>query len=247
MSEQLTREDIEEGLRRLGLGQGDAVEVHSSLSRFGKVRGGASTVVDSLMNVVGEDGTLVMSAYLVGPPVPLTEAERTRGITWKVRILDEDPDGRTGMGAVADELCRRPDVVLGTGLHRVCAWGHEAQQHSRGYGHLLQINGWVLLMGVDINRCSSMHLARGIPEEIERIFKVPEDIQSDYPADEWGIGYGSTPDDAWPKVQEEAGRKGLIKLGHIGRAECMLFKAKDMVTLYEELLRKDPFGLFGVE
>lgn len=55
-SNPLTKRDIEEGLRKLGLDRGDVTEVHSSLSSFGKVRGGASTVVDALMNVVGEDG-----------------------------------------------------------------------------------------------------------------------------------------------------------------------------------------------
>jgi hypothetical protein len=40
------------------------------------------------MHVVGEDGTLVMSAYPVSPAVPLTGAEVARGITWKVRRLE---------------------------------------------------------------------------------------------------------------------------------------------------------------
>jgi aminoglycoside 3-N-acetyltransferase len=50
----LTRTAIEEGLRRIGLSRGDIVEVHSSLSSLGWVEGGAATVVDALMNVVGE-------------------------------------------------------------------------------------------------------------------------------------------------------------------------------------------------
>jgi len=245
----LTQEDIEKGLRQLGLGQGNAVEVHGSLSSFGKVQGGAATVVDALMNVVGEDGTLVMSAYLVSSALPLTEEEKSRGITWKVRRLKQDSNGKTGMGAIADEFRRRSDVVCGTGLHRVCAWGHDAQLHSKGYEHLLDVDGWVLLIGVGIDRCSSMHLAEkvGIPEKITKLFKVPEDIRKDYPQDVWIIGYGSTPDDAWMKVSKEAERRGLIKKCHIGRSECKLFKAKAVVGIYEELLRTDPFGLFGVE
>jgi len=54
VSTRLTQKDIKVGLRQLGLGRGDAVEVHSSLSSFGWVEGGAPTVVDALMNVVGE-------------------------------------------------------------------------------------------------------------------------------------------------------------------------------------------------
>jgi len=246
----LTQKDIEDGLRQLGLGRGNAVEVHSSLSSLGWVEGGALTVVDALMNVVGEEGALVMSAYNVTPPLPLTAEEKARGIIAKVRFLEDDSDERTGMGTITDELRRRPGTVLGTGDYRVCAWGHNADLHSKGYEYLLDIDGWVLCLGVDIHRCSSMHIAEnrvGIPGEITKIFEAPEDILRDYPDDTWYVQYGSTPDDAWGKVQDEADRRGLIKRHRIGRADCMLFKARAVVAIYEEALRVDPFGLFGVE
>ena len=40
----ITQKEIEAGLRELGLRRGDAVEVHSSLSSFGWVEGGATAV-----------------------------------------------------------------------------------------------------------------------------------------------------------------------------------------------------------
>lgn len=43
----LTRDDIAEGLRCLGVAAGMILEVHSSLSRFGWVEGGAEAVVDA--------------------------------------------------------------------------------------------------------------------------------------------------------------------------------------------------------
>jgi aminoglycoside N3'-acetyltransferase len=248
-STSLTREEIEDGLRRLGLARGDVVEVHSSLSKFGWVEGGAATVVDALMHVVGEEGAIVMSAYPLSPPLPLTEEERARGILAKVRLLREGDGDRTGMGAIADEFRRRPGTVLGTGVHRVCAWGRHAALHSKGYEYLLEADGWVLLLGVDIHRCSSMHIAEGrvgIPDGITRRFAVPEDVQRDYPEDTWYVACGSTPGDAWQKVQDEAEHRGLVQRRCIGRAECMLFKARAVVGIYEESLRTDPYGLFGV-
>jgi aminoglycoside 3-N-acetyltransferase len=244
----LTQKDIEGELRHLGLGQGDAVEVHSALSSIGWVEGGASAVIDALMNVVGEEGALVISAYPVSPALPLTDEERARGIGWKVRILREDADERTGMGAVADAFRVRPDVVCGTGMHRVCAWGQDVYLHAQGYQHLLDVDGWVLLIGVDIWRCSSMHLAERvpIPAEIAAHFSIPDEIRRDYPEDEWGIGYGSTPGDPWLAVWAEAERRGLICKGRVGRAECALFKARAVVTLYEDLRRCDPYGIFGL-
>ncbi len=244
----LTRTEIEAGLRQLGLTRGDAVEVHSSLSSFGWVEGGASTVVDALMNVVSVEGALVMSAYPVSKLLPITETEKDRGILAKVRIFGEDYDGPTGMGAIADEFRRRPGTVLGTGIHRVCAWGHNAERHSQGYQYLLAVDGAALLLGVGIGYCSSMHQAEkvGIPNEITAYFKVPEDIRRDYPEDIY-IAYGSTPDDAWGKVGSEAEHRGLIKRYRIGKADCMLFRAKAVVGIYEDALRTDPLGLFGVK
>lgn len=245
----LTQTDIEQALRALGLGLGDAVEVHSSLSRMGRVAGGAATVIAALQQVVGQAGAIVMSAYPVSLPIPLKEEEQARGITWKVRILPPDSDEPTGMGAVADLFCRLPGTVTGQGLHRVCAWGREAGRHSQGYQHLRSIDGWVLLIGVGIYRCSSLHLAEQvpIPPEISACWRLPPDIRRDYPSDLWDVGYGGTPGDAWGAVQAEADRRGWIRHGRVGAAECMLFRANDLVSLYEDMRRTDPFGLFGVE
>jgi aminoglycoside 3-N-acetyltransferase len=244
----LRQSDIEHGLERLGLRRGDAVEVHSSLSHFGHVIGGAPTIIAALINSVGSAGALVMSAYPVSSAIALTQTEVARGITWKVRILAPDSTERTGMGRVADEFSRRPDVMCGHGIHRVCAWGHEAARHSQGYQHLLEIDGWALLMGVGIDRCSSMHEAEkvGFPSKIAKIFELPADIRRDYPADLWGIGYGSTPMDPWSTILSEAEAQGLIRRRTIGRAECVLFKARALVNEYADHLRTDPFAIFGL-
>jgi aminoglycoside N3'-acetyltransferase len=110
------------------------------------------------------------------------------------------------------------------------------------------VDGAALLLGVGIGYCSSMHQAEkvGIPNEVTACFKLPEDIRRDYPEDIY-ISYGSTPDDAWGKVGSEAERRGLIKRYRIGNADCMLFKAKPVVGIYEDALRTDPLGLFGVK
>jgi aminoglycoside N3'-acetyltransferase len=238
---------IEAGLRQLGLTRGAAVEVHSSLSSFGRVEGGAATVVDALMNVVGQEGALVMSAYPVSKPLPLTEQEKARGILAKAQLYGEDYDGPTGMGVIADHFRSRPDTVLGPGFHRVCAWGRDADKHSKGYHYLLEIDGWVLLLGVPIGYCSSMHQAEkwGIPAQVTECFKLPEEIRRDYPEDIY-VSYGSTPHDAWEKVRAKAEHRGLIVRGTIGKAECMLFKARAVVGIYERALCTDPLGLFGI-
>ena len=63
MQKSLTQKEIVEDLKRLGLERGTAVEVHSSLSSIGFVEGGALTVINALMEVISEEGAMVMSAY----------------------------------------------------------------------------------------------------------------------------------------------------------------------------------------
>jgi len=241
--------DVVAGLQKLGLSRGDLVEVHSSLSSLGWVEGGAETVIAALIEVVGEGGTIVMSAYNVSPAIPVTEEERSRGIGWKVRILDLDSNEPTGMGAVADTFRKRPNVVCGTGLHRTCAWGRDARAHTEGYENLVAADGWVLLVGVDIYRCSSLHVAERvpIPEAITDRFLIPDEILRDYPEEQWAIGYGSVPGDPWGTAWREAQERGLVRTAKIGEATCHLFKARELVLLYEDLRRSDPYGLFGLE
>src|SRR5215210_5495176 len=56
---EVTAAMLADDLRRLGLGEGAVVLVHSSLSRLGNVKGGADAVVDSLLTAVGPTGTVL--------------------------------------------------------------------------------------------------------------------------------------------------------------------------------------------
>ena len=245
----VTRQDITDGLRALGLVEGDAVEVHSSLSSFGQVDGGAATVVDALMEVVGEAGTLVMSAYPLSRPLPLTEDDRARGVSWKMRILADDSEERTAMGSIVEEFRRRPGAVCGRGIHRVCAWGRDAEAHAKqGYQRLVDVDGVALLLGVPIHRCSSLHLADRVPlpAKLEEYFAVPEAISRTYPPDIC-FGYHDPPGGPFVKAGREADRRGLIRRARIGSAECASFKVTPVVAILEELRRTRPFWLMGLE
>lgn len=55
-----TRQSIADDLRALGVQEGMTLIVHSSLSSLGWVSGGPVAVVQALMDVLTEAGTLVM-------------------------------------------------------------------------------------------------------------------------------------------------------------------------------------------
>jgi aminoglycoside N3'-acetyltransferase len=244
----ISEQDIVDGLRRLGVQRGTIVEVHSSLSAFGHVEGGAATVIAALMQAITLDGTIVMSAYPVSPAVPLDEEDRARGITWKVRKLALDSSEPTGIGRVADTFRQRHDVVCGSEFFRTCTWGRDAEWHCHGYHGLLAVDGWCLLLGVEVDRCSSMHAAEDVklPADIAAYWAIPESVKQAYDPQVWNIGYGETPENAWQKVWDEADRQGLIQHAQIGQATCHYFKARSLVAIYRRWRQSDPYGLFGV-
>jgi len=246
----VSKKEIMAGLHRLGIAPGSLLEVHASLGSLGQVDGGADTVIEALMETVGEDGAIVMPSYPVGPGLAASPEERQRGITWKVRVLSfEDRTTRTGMGVIADRFRDRADVVrTPDSFFSYTAWGKDAALLAQGLEHLVSRGGRVLLLGVQMDRCSCLHLAEErvtLPEDLQRLMEIPEEIQRAYPSQLWGIGYG--PESNFLLVQQEAEVRYLITAMMIGSALTRFFDARTMVDLYEAMLRENPYRLFGVD
>jgi len=244
---QLTKNDISEGLTQLGIKPGMALEVHSSLSSFGHVQGGAEDVINALKEAVGKEGTIVMPSFRLSENLPLSQDDLQLGLTSKIRILPEDA-GHSAMGIVADTFRKCPGTLTGNGVFRVSAWGKEAARHCEGLGHLINHDGYALLLGVDIYRLSAMHYAEdAMPAEIRRRFKASEEARSRYPETEWLIEAWDPVEKPWYKIQALAYDHGLITDIPIGSAKCMFFKVKPVITLYRDALRCAPFDLYGIK
>lgn len=249
----VTKEEIKDGLRQLGIQPGCILGVHSSLSHFGHVEGGVETVLEALFETVGPGGTIVMSTYLVGPPEPLTEQDVAQGICWKIRrFAFDDLQTRSGMGIIADTFRRRPDVARWYHpVHSVSAWGKDAQLFCQSFQPLVDAGGWILLLGVQMDRCSALHLAEEqvpLPEDIIELRegKVPEELLRVYSPDAWLFGC----ENIWANfliVQQEAEKLGMIKSGTIGAEAVRLFEAAPMLALYRKMLLEDPYRMFGVQ
>lgn len=246
----LSKTEIIAGLRRLGIAQGCLLEVHASLRSLGQVDGGAETVIEALLETVGEQGAIVMPGYPVGPGMAANPQERRRGITWKVRVLSfDDHTTPTGMGVIADRFRDRSDVVRNTdSFFSYSAWGKDAALLAQSLKHLVNRGGQVLLLGVQMDRCSCLHLAEErvtLPDDLQRLLEVPEEIQREYADHLWRIGYG--PESNFLLVQQEAEARHLITTTMIGNAPTRFFDARTMVDLYEAMLRENPYRLFEVD
>ncbi len=246
----LTQAEIVAGLRRLGVAPGDALEVHSSLRNLGPVEGGAATVIRALQEAVGPTGALVMPAYPVGPGLVPSPSEQARGITWKVRVLPfSDHTTSTGMGAIADAFRDWRDVRRETGaFFSYAAWGRDADLYAHeGLAPLVAHGGKALLLGVEMDRCSALHLAEErvtLPPALVALLTPPDDLARGYPDDMWGIGYGPEPN--FLLAQSVAEAQGLIQTQRIGHAIARLFKAQALVAIYERLLLTQPYAVYGL-
>lgn len=123
----LNKQDLINGFCKAGINKGDEIEVHSSLSSFGYVDGGAENVISALKEAVGDNGSIFMPALRLSPELPLTEEDKKAGITSKIKIL---PENRThsAMGIIADTFRMMTDTVTGDGIFAVSGWGRNANE-----------------------------------------------------------------------------------------------------------------------
>lgn len=106
--ELITKSYLKEELKRIGIKQGDCIMVHSSLSKLGFVCGGEVTVVEALIETVGEDGTIVMPTHsnnCVDPVFwsdPIVPNEWFEDIRKEMPAFDPDLTPTLGMGKVVE-------------------------------------------------------------------------------------------------------------------------------------------------
>lgn len=242
MNRPVTKCEIKEGLIALGLKTGDVVMVHSSLSSFGFVEGGASTAVGALREVIGQTGTLVVptfSRYLLGSE----------------RVWDRE-NTPSLMGAISETVRCMPGAIRSShGAHPIAAIGQKAYElcsvpYKTGFGpdspfkKLVEMGAWILLMGVDYNRCTIIHLLeaeanvpyRFIEERKATVIingvENPEGSAFEYTRKE-GIVNDFLP---FGKLMEE---EGLVRIQRIGNSMNRMFKAKDMYLLGMEKMHEN--------
>jgi len=244
----MTKKEIEEGLRQLGVKSGMILETHCSLSSFGHVDGGAITIIDALKNIIGTEGAIVMPSFKDSLTLPLTETDKRLGLTLKIKLLRGDEE-RSGMGIVSDTFRKMPDVKTGEGQFRVSAWGKDAEKHAAGwFNHLIASGGYALLLGVDIYKMSSMHYVEDIlPNEIKKLFRPSEEALKIYPESEWFIEAWTPPAKPWYTIQDRAYEKGYITDIMIGTSKCMLAEVNSVIGLYKQALQTEPYKLFGLQ
>ena len=174
----ILKSDIVKALKRVGLQSGDSVMVHTSLRRIGYVCGGAQTIIEALIETVGGEGTIMM------PTQSWKNLDPETGVHWdadeadwdKIRenwpAYDKAITPTNSMGAVAEMFRSWPGAVRSDHPARsVAAWGKNAVYLTENHdisnifgdtspiGKLYELDGKVLMIGVDYDKNTSLHLA----------------------------------------------------------------------------------------
>lgn len=245
----LTEKNLTEGFSALGVSSGDVLMAHSSLSSFGRVQGGAKTVISALMSCLGEEGTLVMPAFsrYLQNGEDFWDREKTPSL----------------MGSISETFRRMPGTLRSShAAHSICASGRKAEflcrePYETGFGpdspfkKLVGLDAKILLIGVSYNVCTFFHLLEaeaGVPYRFLEERKARVVIDGN--AREGSAREYTRMEDAkndfsfFGKLLEE---RGVVKSLKIGRSVQGLFKAKDAYKLGTEKLAEDKLFLLSPE
>ena len=253
------KDNIVSELKRMGLKKNDVVMVHTSLKSMGYVCGGAQTVIEALIEVVGEEGTIMM------PTQSWRNLDPEEGVHWEADengwqvIRDNWPaydkyiTPTNTMGAVAEMFRQWPGSIRSDHPARsVCAYGKYAEYLTKDHdisnifgegspiARLYELGGKVLLLGVGYDKNTSMHLA---------------DVRAEYAGKHNCTQYSAIMENGkrvWKRYDtlfvdgedfEEIGKafeeSNPVSKGVIGEAEIRLMEQRDIVDYAVEWIEKN--------
>jgi len=162
----------------LGVKPGAVIIMHSSLSKIGWIVGGPVSVIRALMQTLTPEGTLVMPTFSgsnsepskwENPPVPKSWWDTIRK---EMPAFEPKITPTRGMGKIAETFRNWPDVLRSNHpISSFAAWGKNAKFITENHeligdlgegspiSRLYELDGQILLIGVNHENNSSIHLA----------------------------------------------------------------------------------------
>ena len=177
----ITKNDLTDALKALGVEKGETLLVHSALSELGYIDGGVDSVIGSLRDAVGENGTVLAPAFTT--PYIYFDGRVNKSI--KYRPYDTRPNGLLRDKSIytgilpRKMLTERDSARSGHSTHEWVVIGANAEKYISGHGFLdaptgetsplqnaLKADGSVVFLGCGINSNTFIHY-------IETIAKAP--------------------------------------------------------------------------
>lgn len=229
------RSELIEQLRSLGVEEGGVLLVHTSFRAAAPVEGGPRGLIAALQEAVGPDGTLVMPAW----------SRRDRLFDPRRSEVSES------LGIVARTFSGMPGVLRSDHIHAFAASGPRAAEVLRDplplpphipaspVGRVHELDGQVLLLGVNHDADTTIHLAEILGGAPYRIPKSCIVLQDGTPT---RLEYGENDHccarfvlvDGWLRA---AGRQAE---GVVGHASARLARSRAIVECVLPRIEPDP-------
>jgi len=247
----LTINKLVHEIESLGLEKGDTLLVHSSYKSFGGVEGGPQAVIDALLEVLGNRGTLIM---------PTFNFDFCKGKPWDVRSTPSH------MGAITNMVREHPEAkrvfhpiysfaILGKHAGTLTSEKYKSSFEKKSlFGKLRELDGKILIVGLSYtNSMTFFHHVEeneGVDYRYMKNFtgmvtnelgETSEDTFSMLVRDiEMGV---ETEVDPMGALMEEA---GIVSIRKIGDAIVKLMKADDVYVFTAREMRRDPRLLYEI-
>ncbi len=232
----LTKDEIVKGLKKLGLPEGCAVMVHSALSSFGEVAGGADTVIAALLEAIGPQGTLLMPAMSSGGVFEVDASPSRVGLITEVfrsypgatRSL-HPTHSVTALGPLTETLIEG-HIDQPTAIGMESPWGRLARRDD----------GFILFLGVDQDRNTLLHLAEEMVDSVYLNTITREYMDADGRKQTKVLAQYPGPHRDFIGLDSLFKQAGIMKTAKIGNAVCRLMPAQQILALTVAALKADP-------
>jgi aminoglycoside 3-N-acetyltransferase len=243
--------------KQLGLQKGMHVIVHSSLSSIGYVSGGAVAVVQALMQVITDQGTIVMPTHTSdnsdpslwgNPPVP---EEWWPIMRQTMPAFHPAYTPTRGMGKIVEVFRTFPDVFRSNHpTYSFAAWGKHAkritQRHPLDYpmgedsplAKLYETDGSILLLGVGYDSNSSLHLAEYRQKQLvdnNESAAIQRNEEREWVTFE-NIEYQT---ERFSQIGSDYESNRKVFIGNVGNAEVRLISQVDLVDFAVDWLNQN--------
>lgn len=245
----LTKEDLIHAFKNCGLREGQHIFVHTSLSKLGFVVGGAETLIRSLLEIIGEEGTLMMPSQTWKNLDPSTGVHSEAPTEWWPIIreywppYDKEITPAIGMGVVAEMFRKWPGAKRSNHPARsIAAVGKHAEYLTQNHDlcnifgknspldKLYHLNGYVLLIGVGYNKNTSLHLAETIANFPAKKFVNESSAIMEEGTRKWVTYETQAVDDGdFVRLGNEYDKEMNIKIHRIGNAEVRFLEQRPLV------------------
>lgn len=244
MSKQITKEDLITDFKKLGVKRGDFLNVKCSLKSIGYVIGGARTLIDALLAVVGSEGTIVTDSFV---------RVYRKNIAQKKPIIDDKTPSYAG--ALANAMIKYPSSFRSKHpVQKFSAIGYMVREVTENHTpksyaydvlkYMCKNGGKNLKIGSDkkVVGVGTTHVAIGILgfkqlRPICGVYYLNKDGQKEFFERNWA-GICSNGLIKFIPYYEKAG--AIISKGTVGNAEAKITDMKKTLEVELKILKEDP-------